>query len=54
MFNISKYTIFCWGIIEDGERNSKKLLNVFVEWLYKIVLWGLAVRLSYIYRMYDA
>jgi hypothetical protein len=26
---------FCGGINEDGERNSKKKLNIFVDYIYK-------------------
>jgi hypothetical protein len=29
--NIRKYTTFCGGIKEDGERKSKKYLNIFVD-----------------------
>jgi len=29
--NIRKYTAFCGGINEDGERKSKKYLNIFVD-----------------------
>jgi len=46
--NIKKYTTFCGGINEDGERKSKKKLNIFLTQYIKSVVWGLAVRLSYI------
>jgi len=29
--NIRKYVTFCGGINEDGERKSKKKLNIFVD-----------------------
>ena len=29
--NIMKYTTFCGGINEDGERKPKKQLNIFVD-----------------------
>ena len=47
--NIRKYTTFCEGIKEDGERKSKKIIK-YICWLniLKRVLWGVAVRLSYI------
>jgi hypothetical protein len=40
---------FCGGINEDGERKSKKIIK-YIYWTeyIKSVLWGVAVRLSYI------
>jgi len=31
MGNIRKYKVFCGGINEDGERKSKRNLNIFVD-----------------------
>jgi len=57
MGKIRKYTVFCGGINEDGERKSKKNNKRYLFTKYiKSVLWGVAVRLSYIYiyRMHGA
>ena len=45
--NIRKYTTFCGGINEDGERKSKIYIYLLTNYI-KRVLWGGAVRLSYI------
>ena len=40
---------FCGGINKDGERNSKKNNEIYLLIKYiKGLLWGVAVRLSYI------
>jgi hypothetical protein len=43
-----KYTIFCGGIKEDGARKSKKIIKYMLTKYVKSILWGVAVRLSYI------
>jgi hypothetical protein len=32
---IRKYTIFCGGINEDGDRKSPQKINIFVDYIYK-------------------
>jgi len=47
--NIRKYTTFCGGINEDCQRKSKKNNKMYLLTNYiKSVLWGAAIRLSYI------
>ena len=43
-----RYKTFCGGINEDGERKSKKKYIHLLAKYIKSVLWGVAVRLSYI------
>jgi len=44
--NIRKYTTFCGGINEDGERKTKKIMYLSTKYI-KCVLWGLALHLEY-------
>jgi len=46
--NIRKNMTFCGGMNEDGERKSKKKEIYMLTKYIKRLLWGVAVRLSYI------
>jgi len=43
-----KYTTFYGGINGDGASNSKKSLNILLTKHIRSIIWGEAVRLSYI------